>query len=114
MGPDGTGVRWKRRGRLVRTVTGVAMQDLPETPRAAWTALRDELSRILGDDLIAIWAYGGTTAIEDGPRQGDLDTYVLIARRPDEATAGRIEDAEQAIARRLGVEWDTWYVLDTD
>jgi hypothetical protein len=95
-------------------MSGVRLQDLPETPRAAWLALRDELSRMLGDDLVAIWAYGGTTAIEDRPHTGDLDTYVLLGAKPDEATAGRIVDAEQAIARDRAVEWDAWYVLEAD
>ena len=95
-------------------MTGVPLQDIPETPRAAWRALRDELSRILGEDLVAIWAYGGTTAVEDGPHTGDLDTYVLLARKPEQTTVDRIADAEHTLARDHAVEWDAWYVLEAD
>lgn len=90
------------------------LDQLPETPRRAWVALRGELERILGPDLVAMWAHGGTTAVEDGPHDADLDTYVILARRPDEATVRRIDAAQDAIARDLGVEWDAWYVLGAD
>lgn len=91
-----------------------ALDELPEKARKAWRSLRDELERILGDELVAIWAHGGTTAIEDGPHIADLDTYVIVARRPDQETARRIEEAHDAIARIHGVEWDAWYVLEAD
>jgi hypothetical protein len=77
-------------------------------------SLRDAHSSILGDDLVAIWAYGGTTSVEDPPHPGDLDTYVILARRPDDATARKIEEAQDAIARDRGVEWDAWYVVADD
>jgi hypothetical protein len=96
-------------------VAGVPLEQLGETARTAWLSLRDELTTILGEDLVAIWAYGGTTAVGDAPRTGaDLDTYVILARQPDEETAQRIEATQDAIARELGVEWDSWYVLATD
>lgn len=90
------------------------MQDLPERPRTAWVALSDALQEILGDDLVAIWAYGGTTAIHDPPHAADLDTCVVVARRPDEATVQRIEEAQDAIAQDRGVDWDISYVLAAD
>ena len=92
----------------------VPLEDLGETERTAWIALRDSLSSILGDDLLAIWAHGGTTAVEDGPHRADLDTYVVLARQPDDDKARKIEESQEAIARDLGVEWDTWYVLAAD
>jgi hypothetical protein len=95
-------------------MAGVRLEDLGETARTAWLVLRDDLSGLLGDDLVAIWAYGGTTAAGNAHHQGDLDTYVIVADRPDEETGRRIESAEKAIARDLGVDWDTWYVLDAD
>lgn len=95
-------------------VAGVPLDELPETARTAWLRLRDELQHILGDGLVAIWAHGGTTAVEDEPHAADLDTYVIVARRPDEAAAQRIEQAQEAIARDHGIEWDAWYVLATD
>ncbi len=87
------------------------MDKVPNPARSAWLALRDELQNILGDDLVAMWAYGGTMSVDDPVRAGDLDTYVVISRRPDEATARAIEGAHDATASRLGVDWDVWYVL---
>jgi hypothetical protein len=69
------------------------------------------LQAMLVEDLVAMWAHGGTTFTDDPPRSGDLDTYVILKSRPDEQAAQRIEDAQDAIAREHGVEWDTWYVL---
>ena len=92
-------------------MAGVTLDQLGETARTAWLSLRDELTTLLGDDLVAIWAHGGTTAVGDGPHRADLDTYVILARQPDEETAQRIEATQNAIARDLSVEWDSWYVL---
>lgn len=94
--------------------SGVAVDDLPDVARAAWTRLRDELQAILGDDLVAMWAHGGTVALDGPARAADLDTYVILNRRPDEPTAQRIEAIHDAIARELGVDWDAWYVLADD
>jgi hypothetical protein len=91
-----------------------SLDDVAQTAHVAWTRLRDELHSILGDDLVAMWAYGGTTFADGPPRAGDLDTYVILRRRPDEPVARQIEDAQEAIAREAGVEWDAWYVLLDD
>jgi len=87
---------------------------MPEVTRTAWTRLRDELQAILGEDLVAIWAHGGAAIAEGPPRPADLDTYVIVARSPAEQTVQRIEEAHDAIADDLGVEWDSWYVLADD
>jgi hypothetical protein len=92
----------------------VPLEQLPEVARLAWTRLHEELLAILGDDLIAIWAYGGTTAIDGPPRSADLDTYVILRRSPDPRIAQAIEDSQAAIAGETGAEWDTWYVLEED
>jgi Domain of unknown function (DUF4111) len=91
----------------------VASDQVPEPARTAWLRLRDELRDILGDDLIAIWAHGGTLA-STPPRQADLDTYVVLARRPDSPTAQAIDQLEDAIEADLGVEWDDWYITTED
>ena len=65
----------------------VPLEQLPEIARSAWTRLRDELVAILGDDLVAMWAHGGTIAVEGPPRSADLDTYVIVRRPLDEQTA---------------------------
>lgn len=92
----------------------VALDDVPETARRAWTRLRDELVALLGDDLVAIWAYGGTTAPPISPRLGDLDTCVVVRRPIDPRTLQALETIQAAIASELGVEWDTWYLLEAD
>jgi hypothetical protein len=92
-------------------VAGVPLDRIPTSARTAWLALRSELQRILQDDLVAMWAFGGTVSLDDPAHAGDLDTYVILARQPDEATAGEIEGAQDAIASDQGVEWDAWYVL---
>lgn len=95
-------------------MAGVPLRDLPATAQVAWSDLRDELRSVLGDMLVAMWAHGGTTAVGDPAHAGDLDTYVIVARRPDEATARRIEQAQEATATQNGIDWDTWYVLAGD
>ncbi len=88
-----------------------SLDDIAPTARTAWTRLRGELRPMLPDDLVAMWAHGGTTFTDDPPRSGDLDTYVILKSRPDEQVVKRIEDAQNAIAREHGVEWDSWYIL---
>lgn len=95
-------------------MVGVPLRDLPPIAQAAWSDLRDRLRTLLGDELVAIWAHGGTTSIGDPSHAGDLDTYVLLSRRPDAPTTRRIEEAHEATAREHGIEWDAWYVLTDD
>ena len=92
----------------------IPIERIPERARKAWERLRDQLLGILGDDLVAIWAYGGTTSAPEGSRIGDLDTFVVVRRSIDEATARAIEDAQATIGDQSGVDWDTWYVLEAD
>jgi hypothetical protein len=92
----------------------VPLEQLPEVPRRAWTRLREELLAILGDDLVAMWAYGGTTSVDGPPRSADLDTYVIVRRSPAPQTAQAIEDIQAAIAGETGAEWDAWYILEED
>ncbi len=105
--------------RVVPTVAAatdrsVPLEQLPEVARDAWTRLLDQLLALLGDDLVAMWAFGGTTAVEGPPRSADLDTYVIVRHPLDEQTARTIDDVHAAIARQAGVEWDAWYVLEED
>ena len=76
--------------------------------------LRQLLLDQVGDDLVALWAHGGTTNVDDAPHTGDLDTYAILRRRPGELTVRRIEEAHARIADGHGVEWDAWYVLEAD
>lgn len=91
----------------------VTSDQVPDPARSAWLRLRDGLQEILGDDLVAMWAHGGTLTSTQ-PRRADLDTYVIVARRPDDATVLRILHLHEAIEGDLAVEWDTWYVTADD
>lgn len=96
-------------------MTGIQLQELPNPARAAWISLRDELRTLLADDLVAIWAYGGSTSVNDAVvHVGDLDTHVLVSQRPDRVMVKRIEEAEDRVARECGVEWDIWFVHADD
>ncbi len=97
------------RGRM-----SIPIERLPERARMAWLRLRDQLLGILGDDLVAIWAYGGTASAPEGAQFGDLDTFVVVRRPIDEATAHTIEREQAIVADEIGVEWDTWYVIGAD
>src|SRR5439155_2994405 len=92
----------------------VTLDDVADAPRTAWRRLRDELRAILGDDLVAMWAHGGTIAAGRQPRAADLDTYGIMNRRPEEVTAQKIEAADDASAQEQSVEGDVWYVRADD
>ena len=92
----------------------VSLDQLPPAARQAWISLAAELHRILADDLVAAWAHGGTTSVAEEPHPADLDTYVILARPPSPSSVEAIEAAHQALAREHGVEWDAWYVLESD
>jgi hypothetical protein len=95
-------------------MAGIPLHDIPQKAQAAWVGLRDQLLSVLGDDLVAMWAYGGTTSGSDPAHDGDLDTHVILSRRPAQEAARRIEDVHEATADEHGVEWDTWYILVDD
>jgi Domain of unknown function (DUF4111) len=91
-----------------------SLDELPIAASDAWSRLRDEVRRSLGDDLTALWGYGGTIFPDRSRRVGDLDTFAVLERVPDERTTGKLERAEAAIAREHGIDWDIWYVLAAD
>src|SRR5262245_37612148 len=91
----------------------VSPDHVPEPARTAWLRLRDGLQEILGDDLIAMLAHGGTLTSTQ-PRKADLDTYVIVARCPDEATVLQILHLHEAIEGALVVECDAWYITADD
>jgi hypothetical protein len=92
----------------------IPIPQLPERAGRAWVRLRDQQRALLGDDLVAVWAYGGTVTAPEEARIGDLDTFVVVRRPLDEAVTHAIDVAEAAIAAEAGIEWDTWYVLEAD
>jgi Domain of unknown function (DUF4111) len=97
----------------VEPMTGIALEQLPDDARTAWTRLRDELRAIAGDDLVAIWAYGSTIGADRPHRPADLDTHVVLQRRPDAQTARRIQQGSTAILDDRQ-EWDTWFITLDD
>lgn len=92
----------------------IPIQHVPEVARNAWTRLRGDLVRTLGDDLVAMWAYGGTISAPTGAPLGDLDTFVVVRGPVDTRTARAIEEAQAAITDETGADWDTWYVAEDE
>jgi hypothetical protein len=92
----------------------VALADLPPIPLTAWIRLRDQLGLILEDDLVALWAHGGTMFPDRPRRLGDLDTYAVLARPPEAHAVRAIADAHATIGQEHVVDWDAWYVLADD
>jgi hypothetical protein len=90
------------------------LDSLPDVARNAWARLRDELQAILGDDLVAIWAYGSTIGSDRPDRPADLDTHVILKRRPEAQAAQKITDPVDAIAAEAGVEFDVWFIALED
>lgn len=88
-----------------------AFDDLPADARAAWLRLRDELVDILGDELLAMWAYGSLIGPDRPLRAADLDTHVVLNGHPDAATAQRIQEALHHDPR---VEFDAWFITLDD
>lgn len=68
----------------------------------------------LGDDLTALWGYGGTIFPDRSRPLGDLDTFAVLERVPDERTRGELERVESEIAGEHGIDWDIWYVRVAD
>jgi hypothetical protein len=87
-----------------------SLDGLPTATRAVWLRLRDELEAALGNELIAIWAYGSSVAPDPPGRPADLDAHVVVSASPNAETARRIETVLDAIARDADVEWDVWVI----
>lgn len=92
----------------------VALDSLPANVQNACTELRDALVSLLGDELSALWLYGAVTFPDRPVRLGDVDTHGILLTRPDPDLARAVDDVHERIARRANVEWDSWYVLESD
>jgi hypothetical protein len=92
----------------------IPLESLPEEVRLACMRLCNELKDLLGPELISLWAYGAATRPDRPKRLGDVDTHGVLRSRPARHTAVRIEELHAAIARDLGIEWDSWYVVGKD
>jgi hypothetical protein len=68
------------------------------------------LTDLFGDDLVAIWLYGGQLAPGGSP--GDVDLHVVVQREPDQDELSKIRSLHDTIRRDLKIdELDAWYVL---
>ncbi len=93
---------------------GVQPSALGPGVRQAFTALRDELTDLLGEDLVALWGYGAAVSPEPPARLGDLDTHGIFVRPPSPETAAKMDEARQRVDAEHGVEMDSWYILLDD
>jgi hypothetical protein len=92
----------------------VSLDQLPASAAAVWVRLRDELLTILGDNLVALWAYGARTFPEPPLSLGDHDTYGVLRGNLDNATGERIRQARESIEREHSVNIELKFVLATD
>ena len=93
---------------------GVSIACLGPVVRSAFEALRDELVRLLGEDLVALWGYGAAVSPEPPVRLGDLDTHGVLAWPPASDVSAEIDAIRRRVDAEHGVELDSWYILLED
>jgi streptomycin 3"-adenylyltransferase len=101
----------------------ITLDQIPPTSAEASLAAREELLRVLGDDLAAMWLHGGTTFSDRPRRPGDLDISAVVASvapterhpsnwRDDPASRpARLAAAHDLLARKHGLPLDVNYLL---
>ncbi len=90
------------------------LEILPVAIRVACVRLRDTLRDFLGPELVALWTYGAATFPDCPAGLGDVDTHCVLAHAPDEEASAAIDGIHDAIATDLGIEWDSWYILESE
>ena len=90
------------------------IDNLPDTVTPACIRLRDSLTAILGDNIVALWLYGACVSTNPPTRLGDIDTYCIIAQDVSNDAAAAIDRLHVSIERSGGIEIDGWYVLLAD
>jgi hypothetical protein len=95
-------------------MTSLPRESLPPAARIACETLKERLQEALGPELVALWAYGAQTFPDVPMRPGAIDTHALLSHNPDTRTAVLIDEIHDRIARDLGIEWDSWYILRKD
>jgi hypothetical protein len=90
-----------------------SLDQLPEATRDTVTRLCQGLAEVFGDDLAAVWLYGGSLF---GPVALDVDLHILLARAPGTREAATIRRLHAAISqnRPWEDEFDSWYILLED
>jgi hypothetical protein len=92
----------------------ISLDHLPPDFSAVWGRLRDDMVGILGDDLVALWAFGARTFPNPPRSLGDFDTFAVLRRRPRDETIQKITDAHAAIEQEHRVSLDTDFILLLD
>ena len=90
------------------------LEVLPAATRIACERLRDALGDALGPELVALWTYGAATFPDSPAGLGDVDTHGVLAHPPGRETSTTIDASHDAIATDLSIEWDSWYILESD
>jgi hypothetical protein len=93
---------------------GARLEDLPEHIRVACVRLRDALEGLLGIQLVALWAFGAAICPDRPKGRGDVDIYAVLSSKPEPGTTAKLEAVQAAIGRELGIEWDSWYILEAE
>jgi hypothetical protein len=90
-----------------------SLDQLPAATRNAVTALHHGLVRTFGDDLAAIWLYGGSLFNDVAL---DIDLHILLARKPEGPQGDKIRELHSIVSRneRWVDEFDSWYILLDD
>ncbi len=90
------------------------LEVLPAETRLACERLRDALEDALGPELLALWTYGAATFPDCPAGLGDVDTHGVLAHAPSGETSRKIKAIHDGIEADLGMEWDSWYILERD
>ena len=90
------------------------LEVLPAETRLACERLRDGLDDALGSELVALWTYGAATFPDCPAGLGDVDTHGVLAHAPSGETSRKIKAIHDGIEADLGMEWDSWYILERD
>jgi hypothetical protein len=86
------------------------LAEVSEPAKSASTRLARGLHDLLGDNLVAMWLYGGQLAPGGSP--GDVDLHVIVRRAPDKHDLQQVKELHTAICSDLAIpQLDAWYVL---
>ncbi len=95
------------------TAFATGLDQLPGAAQRVVAELRSGLAGIFGEDLVAVWLYGGLLF---APGALDIDLHVLLGRGPTEEERARIAELHAAASgnRPWVDELDAWYMLLED
>jgi Domain of unknown function (DUF4111) len=85
------------------------LEELSNSTRTVVRELCSGLAEIFGDDLAAIWLYGGSLF---APHAVDIDLHVLLRRMPDQSESERLRKLHARISNNVPWvdELDAWYI----